>query len=188
MLVAAGLAIVVTIGSARAGEAAPLPSGEDRHQRAAIDDLAPYQPQRRCDPRAKPGVVAFRSRVLRAYPSTSDYGIGRSCSTNGISEHKEGRAWDWGVKDKTVAKKFLKSLLARDRGKKYADARRFGIMYIIYDNRIWRSYGDKRGWEDYDCSGVTRCHEDHVHFSFSWEGAERRTSAWDGTPVRYRTH
>lgn len=184
ILVGAGLAAALTIGALPVGEAAPLPSAKDRG-RAPIDDLAPYQPQRRCDPHPKPGVVAFRNRVLRAYPSTSDYGISRSCGVSGTSEHKEGRAWDWGVHDKSATKKFLKSLLARKRGKKNADARRYGIMYIIYNGRIWRSYGDKRGWDDYECSGVTLCHKDHVHFSFSREGALMRTSAWDGTPVRY---
>lgn len=182
ILVTAGLTTALTIGVASAGEATAVKNR--RH--ASIDDFAPYEPQRRCDPSPKPGVVAFRAMVLRAYPSTSDYGIGRSCGVSGTSEHKEGRAWDWGVSDKSATKKFLKSLLARKRGKKNAEARRYGIMYIIYDKRIWRSYGDKRGWDDYPCSGVTLCHKDHVHFSFSWEGALKRTSAWDGTPVRYR--
>lgn len=87
--------------------------------------------------------------------------------------------------DKKATKKFLKSLLARDRGAKYAEARRFGIMYIIYNKRIWRSYGPHRGWKRFECSGESGCHKNHVHFSFSWEGALKRTSAWDGTPVRY---
>ena len=35
-------------------------------------------------------------RVLRAYPGTRSLGIVRACSAGGRSEHKEGRAWDWG--------------------------------------------------------------------------------------------
>jgi hypothetical protein len=187
MLVAGGVATAVGFGSASAN-AAPLASAKHRH-RSPIDDLAPYEPQRSCDPTAKPGVVAFRAMVLRAYPSTFDDGIGRACSSPGRSEHKEGRAWDWGVGDHAVAQRFLSSLLARDQDRhKYALLRRFGIMYIIYDRRIWSSSAAKRGWQPYACSGVTLCHEDHVHFSFSWEGARRQTSGWDGTPAHYRRH
>jgi hypothetical protein len=65
--------------------------------RGPLDDLAPYQPQTTCDPTPKPGVVGFQEIVLAAYPSTSSYGISRDCSIGGRSEHKEGRAWDWGV-------------------------------------------------------------------------------------------
>jgi peptidoglycan hydrolase-like protein with peptidoglycan-binding domain len=36
------------------------------------------------------------------------------------------------------------------------------------------------GWRPY--SGESD-HTDHVHFSFSWDGAMKRTSWWDGTPV-----
>jgi hypothetical protein len=31
----------------------------------------------------------------------------------------------------------------------------------------------------------TNPHTDHIHFSFSWAGARKQTSYWDGTPVRY---
>ena len=32
-----------------------------------------------------------------------------------------------------------------------------------------------------------RARTDHIHFSFSWAGARKQTSYWDGTPVTYPT-
>ena len=81
-------------------------------------------------------------------------------------------------------------LLARDAdGDAFANARRAGVMYLIWNNRIWGSYLGVRGLASvrrlrrapvpspYD----TTCHRDHVHVSFSWEGAMARTSMWTGT-------
>ena len=81
MLVAGAVATAVGFGSASAN-AAPPASAKHRH-RSAIDDLAPYQPQRTCSPTAQPGVVAFRAMVLRAYPSTVDDGIVRGFTSPG---------------------------------------------------------------------------------------------------------
>ena len=57
-------------------------------------------------------------------------------------------------------------------------ARRLGIMYIIWNKQIWGAYAAGSGWRPYSCSGVTGCHQDHVHFSFAWNGAMKRTSWW----------
>ena len=56
-------------------------------------------------------------------------------------------------------------------------ARRFGIMYIIWNHKMWRAYDPGRGWAPY--SGVSP-HTDHIHFSFTWDGAYGRTSWWTG--------
>ena len=56
-------------------------------------------------------------------------------------------------------------------------ARRLGIMYVIFDHRIWGSYADEQGWRPY--TGASP-HTDHVHFSLSWAGAWARTSYWTG--------
>ena len=77
-----------------------------------LDDLAPYQPQTTCSPPAKPGVVGFQRIVLASFPNTPSFGISRACSVGGRSEHKEGRAWDWGVAvnvpyDRAAARKLL---------------------------------------------------------------------------------
>ncbi|GAA6527300.1 peptidoglycan-binding protein [Intrasporangium sp. DVR] len=58
-----------------------------------------------------------------------------------------------------------------------AMARRFGIMYIIYDRTMWRSYAPERGWAPYYGSNP---HTDHIHFSFNFNGAAARTSWWTG--------
>ena len=82
-------------------------------------------------------------------------------------------------------------LLARDAdGNAYANARRAGVMYLIWNNRIWGAYRAADGWRPYaSCASPpssrydTTCHRDHVHVSLSWEGAMARTSMWTGTPA-----
>jgi peptidoglycan hydrolase-like protein with peptidoglycan-binding domain len=59
-------------------------------------------------------------------------------------------------------------------------ARRFGIMYIIWNKKMWRAYDPGRGWAAYTGSSP---HTDHIHFSFSWDGADKRTSWWTGKAV-----
>ena len=165
------------------GRAAALGSG-------ALDDLAPYQPQTTCSPPAKPGVDGFRRIVLAAFPGTPSYGVSRDCSVGGTSEHKEGRAWDWGVAatsagDRAAASEVLRWLFrAEPSGRRWAMVRRLGVMYIIYHRRIWASYRAEEGWRPYVGANP---HTDHIHFSFSWAGARKQTSYWDGTPVTYST-
>jgi hypothetical protein len=172
-------------GAALAPAAAALPSPG----RGRLDDRAPYQPQSTCDPTPKPGVVGFQAIVLAAYPGTPSYGISRDCSIGGRSEHKEGRAWDWGVavsdpaQDAAARQVFDWLFRADARGRRFAMARRLGVMYIIYNRRIWGSYRARKGWRPYVGANP---HTDHVHFSFSWEGARKQTSYWDGSPVHYR--
>ncbi|MGI8682177.1 MAG: hypothetical protein ACR2JO_08640 [Mycobacteriales bacterium] len=171
-------------GGSPAAAAPPTPSFGP-----AIDPYADYVPQTTCDPVAKPGVADFRQLVLAAYPQTSDLGIVRACDIGGTSEHKEGRAWDWGVSASTqsaVANDLLGWLLATDKyGNRQALLRRLGIMYIIWNSRIFGAYAADQGWRPYPCGGSTGrdCHTTHVHFSFSWDGALRQTSWWTGVPT-----
>jgi peptidoglycan hydrolase-like protein with peptidoglycan-binding domain len=80
-------------------------------------------------------------------------------------------------------------LLATDTdGNEYANARRLGVMYIIWDNKIWGAYRPADGWRPYSScashpekSWDTTCHRDHMHLSLSWAGAMGRTSFWTGT-------
>ena len=158
---------------------------------SAIEGFAPYQGQTACDPVARPGVVAFRDLVLASYPGTGDSGIVRACSIGGTSEHKEGRAWDWRVSASNpthVAQvdDLMSWLLATDEhGNPAAMARRLGVMYVIWDSRVWKSYQAARGWQPY--SGRSP-HTDHVHVSYSWAGALGATSYWTGqvAPVMQR--
>lgn len=149
-----------------------------------IEDFAAYVGQVLCDPEAEPGVTAFAKLVLATYPGTRSNGIVRACSVGGQSEHKEGRAWDWDVPVNDPAKNaaataMLSWLLARDgAGNEAAMARRLGVMYMVYDRKIWSAYKADLGWRPYTGSNP---HTDHVHFSFSWAGAYRHTSYWTGT-------
>ncbi|MFL6137006.1 MAG: hypothetical protein ACJ74O_04315 [Frankiaceae bacterium] len=155
-----------------------------------IEPLTDYQPQTTCDPVAKPGVVAFRAMVLAAYAGTGDDGITRACSIGGTSEHKEGRAWDWMVSVNNPAQvaqvnDLLSWLFATDQyGNQYAMARRLGIMYVIWNKRIWGAYATDEGWRCYyACAGKPSSynndpHTGHVHFSFDWDGALKRTTYW----------
>jgi hypothetical protein len=154
---------------------------------STIEAPAPYQPQQVCSPSPKPGVVAFRELVMRAYPDTADYGISRACGQGGRSEHKEGRAWDWGAavanpQQKKEASEVIGWLLATDEyGNQYAMARRLGIMYIIYNGHIWSAYDAGQGWRPYHGPNA---HTDHVHFSFDIDGGQGDTSFWRIDPLR----
>ena len=166
---------VLTITST--AQAAPLVKTPSR----TIEGYAPYQPQTTCSPTAKPGTVALRSLVLAAYGGTGDYGIIRNCSVGGRSEHKEGRAWDWKVSTTNAAQvrqvnDMLRWLFATDAyGNTHAQARRLGVMYVIWNKRIWNA--SSHTWKAYNGADP---HTNHVHFSLGWAGALKRTSYWTG--------
>ncbi|MBI1748805.1 MAG: hypothetical protein HYR55_19800 [Acidobacteria bacterium] len=161
-----------------------------RHFGPIIDRYQAFDPQRTCSPTEKPGAIDFRHIVLGTYTRTRNLGIIRACSVGGTSEHKEGRAWDWGVRvtvpaERRNADDLIGWLLQRDpHGNANARLRRFGLMYMIWNRRIWASYRAGEGWRSY--SGPNP-HTDHVHFSFGWPGARRQTTWWHpertGTPV-----
>lgn len=158
----------------------------------AIDNIG-YDGQDKCSPNAKPGMLAFRRIVMARYPSTGLGGISRACNIGGQSEHKEGRAWDWGVNasfasHRAIVNDLLGWLLAEDRyGNEAAMAKRFGIMYIIWNKRIWGSWGGwstycvqkPRGCIDPEDKGLRSPHTDHVHFSMSRAGAQMKTTFWN---------
>ena len=153
---------------------------------SALDVYVPYQAQTICDPVARPGVLAFARLMTSHYGMGSTGLIGRTCSS-GPSEHYDGRAWDWMLNvdnpsQEAVAQSVLAWLTAPDKnGVKGAMARRFGIMYIIHNKKMWRSYATERGWAPYYGSSP---HTDHIHFSFNYDGAAGRTSWWTGVPTR----
>jgi hypothetical protein len=146
-----------------------------------IEGFASYVGQSLCDPVAKPGVIAFRDMFLNAFPGTSSDGITRACSIGGQSEHKEGRAWDWAVSalDPSGVAKVNQAfawLFATDKyGNQDAMIRRLGIMYIVWNHHIWSASIPTDGWLPYNGPNP---HTDHVHFSFSWDGANQKTSFW----------
>ena len=155
---------------------------------AAIEPLSRYVPQTDCDPSTKRGATLLGKLLTATYPNTT-YGGGRACTDHPPSEHYDGRAVDWmntyrNATQRAQADALLTWLFARDaKGNAYANARRLGVMYIIWNNKIWGSYNPT--WAPYNnCAKTpqtsmdTACHRDHMHFSLSWEGAQGRTSYW----------
>ncbi len=168
------------VGAAAPGSAAPVPARPVLP--AAVEDLQPYVGQAGCDPVAKPGVLAFQSLLMSTYRDTNTLGIVRDCGIGGTSEHKEGRAFDWAVSaynSNHVAEvnALMDWLTAWDSAQYAPNARRFGLMYMIWNKRIWKAYQPELGWQAY--TGPSP-HTDHVHFSFGWNGARKTTSWWTG--------
>jgi hypothetical protein len=148
---------------------------------ADIEGFARYEAQSTCDPTEKPGTVALRNLLLSRYANTKSLGISRGCDVGGQSEHKEGRAFDWGASATNASQvasvnDFLTALFATDSaGHKFALARRMGVMYVIWNHQIWGAYEADAGWRPYDGANP---HTDHVHISLSWAGARAETSFW----------
>ncbi|MEI8081574.1 MAG: hypothetical protein WCI74_06975, partial [Actinomycetes bacterium] len=159
-----------------------------------MDVAQQYEGQSICDPVAKPGVLKLQALLRATYGPATFYST-RACAADPTSEHTEGRALDWMVNNRVPAEKakaeaFIAWLLAPDAaGVPGANARRMGIMYVIWNNLFWRAY-DPIGWSKFGgCSAKVRqgvaydttCHRNHIHFSMTWDGAAALTSYWDGT-------
>jgi hypothetical protein len=154
-----------------------------------IDAPAPYEGQTTCTRIPRPGTVALANWLTKTYKRTRSMGLMRACNSGGRSEHKDGRAFDWGadVRKKATRKAaydFINKALATDpAGNPHALARRMGIMYIIYDDKIWSSYSDfrPRSYLHSACKKRKKCsatlrHRDHVHISLGYAGAAAQTS------------
>ncbi len=174
----------------------------------AIDPYASYEAERGCDPTEKPGTAALRSLVVKTYGSSIATNIVRSCSAS-ESGHEEGRSLDWMTNARNAAQRdigdtFVEWLRATDaHGNQHAMARRLGVMYIIWNNKMWRAYDPDRadtvqpaftgGWTTFSttvngvrtpCTATAAsgtaydnsCHRNHVHISLSWDGAMGRTT------------
>ncbi len=193
LLCLAAAPVLATLPSAGEPTSSPVPKsspgglGQYAEPAGEVEGFAAYVPQTSCDPKWRKGIRQFRDLVMKTYPQTQDWGSERDCTDDGISEHLDGRAWDWhaDVKDPkafAAATDLLNWLMAKGPdGQQAYWARRLGIMYIGYNKRIWGSYRASEGWRRLSNSNP---HTDHVHFSFSWAGAFGKTSFWDGTPAR----
>lgn len=202
LLVGASAALLLLTGlPAPAGATDPVPEPVPVPVPAVtlpveVDAPSRYEAQTVCDPVARPGSLALRDLLVATYGPATVY-IPRACSGS-VSEHFDGRAVDWmrtfrDPAQKQQADAFVEWLLAPgDDGTPQVMARRLGIMYLIWNNRMIRTYDVERGWTDYrgclaeDKQGValdTTCHRDHVHLSLSWDGAAKRTSWWTGVAL-----
>ncbi|MGL4743095.1 MAG: peptidoglycan-binding domain-containing protein [Dermatophilaceae bacterium] len=168
------------VGSTAGAASVPVPR-PTRALPSALDVAPPYQKGTRCLTEAQPGPVAF-AKLLNATYGNRAYGIVRPCA----AEHGEGRALDWMIsahdpQQRTVADTLTRWLSAPDaQGRPGAMARRFGINYIIWNRQSWRAFAPDRGWTPY--TGASP-HTDHIHISFTWDGASARTSWWTGIAV-----
>lgn len=171
----------LTAGPASAGEPPlPLPAAPTGLVSPVVlppevDPISPYLPQASCHPVDMLGAQKLRDLALATYGVGRSGSMARGC-TEGLSEHSEGRAWDWMLDatkpaEKAAAADFL-AWVTRDDG---LNARRLGIMYVIYDKKIWSIYNMRAGWRK------NTGHTDHIHVSFSWAGARGNTSFWTGT-------
>ncbi|MFB9731983.1 peptidoglycan-binding domain-containing protein [Ornithinimicrobium kibberense] len=141
-----------------------------------VDERGPFAQQVSCDPVDRPGVVAFALLVTGHYDRPTWFGS-RPC-IDYASFHHDGRGLDWPLNafdpaDRQIADSVIVWLTDNDG--EMAD--RFGLEYLIWNGLIW--HGDGRGWQFY--TGTP--HTDHIHFSFTWDGAQMRTSWWTGVAV-----
>ena len=175
--------------------AAPVPAGAPVALPAEYDIHPEYEGQSQCDPVAKPGTQRLADLIKATYGGEEVVWIPRDCGVGGQSEHKEGRAIDWmgnvrDAGDRAEAETFLNWLLGPDQfGVEYGNAIRLGVMYIGWNDRIWRGYDIKKGWTELkgcfakpDKGSDNTCHRNHIHISLTWDGASGRSSFWDGTP------
>jgi hypothetical protein len=135
--------------------------------------------------------------LMRQYPGTTEASMLRPCGS-GTSEHMDGRALDWGLDaadpvQRQTAHDFLARIFAEDEaGNPSALARRMGIMYIIWDDHMYRAYSRPAFTKDpysatrckplRSCSKTTR-HRDHMHISLSWSGASAQTTFYRNRQV-----
>lgn len=149
-----------------------------------IDAHLGYMPQSKCSPSAKPGAKALLNLLIKTWGGSSS-GISRSCGTGGRSEHKEGRALDWHMSVKKASqRKRVASATKWITANNGEVARRLGIMYMLWNQKIWSTYYPELGWRKMENRGSpTSNHKDHVHISLSWDGAYKQTSWWTGRPV-----
>lgn len=156
------------------------------------DSYATYDPQTTCFSSARPG-TAYAARWIVAHYGGGSSGILRACSQGGTSEHKEGRAFDWANDAATAAgraraSRFLEALFATDDwGRKDSLARRMGVMYVIWNDRIYNASSgfEAKPYLHSSCTSLKKCgktlrHRDHVHISFSRRGAYGLTTWYAG--------
>ena len=169
-------AVPFNVAMMLAGPAAPAAAP------SPIDAYAPYRGQDTCDPTAKPGATYLLNLLVSHYGGRK-LSISRACDVGGTSEHKEGRAVDWGVNvanpaEKLAGDSFVTWLTAvGPDGKVGYNARRLGVMYVIWNGQIWNNSSSNAAWRPYTGSSP---HTDHVHVSLSWHGAYLRSSWWTG--------
>jgi hypothetical protein len=161
---------------------------------APVEAYSGYQPQSNCSAYAKPGAKVLSRWVVATYGGRQGR-IASSCTGRSVSEHKEGRAVDWTLNagsaaDRARASRFLTRVFATGpTGERHALARRMGIMYVIWNDRMFASYDQFRAkpYRSSSCRNkpLAKCpttlrHRDHVHISLNRNGGFGKTSFYAG--------
>lgn len=181
LLIAALASSTVLAGAANAAPRVPdaLPADVDAF-------AARYQAPLGCAA-PRPGTLALAQLIRDAYGKQT-LGTARTCPANGVatSEHHDGRAVDWMLEagnptQAATANEFLGWLLADEA----RNARRLGVMYVIWNQQVWKAYDPSAGWQPYTGADP---HTNHVHLSLTFSGAARETSWWTRTTDPLRGH
>ena len=177
VLLVVGLSCFGVVGSAQAAY-------------APVEPYARYEPQTKCSPKAKAGTLALGRWVVATYRGGSA-GISRRCAGRSVSEHKEGRAFDWRLNaasrtDRARAARFLERITRTGPTGEPAElARRMGVMYVIWNDRMYAAYDQfrPRAYRSSSCRKIrlSKCaktlrHRDHMHISLTRAGGAGRTS------------
>ena len=168
---------------------APLSASAVSRYDEAPEDYASYEPQTKCRKAVQPGTRELAGWIHQRFGGGRPVVAVRSCRSGGSSEHKDGRAIDWTMDATRKAhrrgvQRFLDRVLATDRaGNPHALARRMGIMYVIWNDRMWASYDrfEVKPYRSSSCKRLSQCpatlrHRDHVHISLSKAGGRAATS------------
>lgn len=142
-----------------------------------VDADTAYQNQLSCDPEDRPGVTAF-ALLLTDHYGREGWSGARPC-IDYMSQHHDGRALDWTLNafdphERRIGDAAVAWLTENDGEM----MRRFGIEYIIWNGLVFMK--DDNEWRHYVGPSP---HTDHVHLSFTWDGAMMRTSWWTGVAV-----
>ncbi len=168
-----------TMGLPAQEQPASHPAPPSKSLPSTLDATPGWQATYSCDPNNRPGMIAFANLVSQHYNRPTYY-ASRACVMGDNSQHYEGRAVDWSMDVNDAGDKAIgddvATWLTQNNGEM---ARRFGIMSVIWNKRSWYVSVPDR-WYDY--TGPSP-HTDHLHISFTWDGAMKRTSWWTGTAV-----
>ncbi len=140
-----------------------------------VDELGPYVRQISCDPQDRPGITAFAMLIGDHYDRPA-YSGSRPCVAYN-SFHHDGRALDWALNAYDPMDRRLGDAVALWLTENDGEmAARFGIENLIWNRQVWDRWN---GWQVY----AGHPHDDHIHFAFTWDGAQMNTSWWTGVAV-----
>ena len=112
-----------------------------------VDPYASYQGEDGCRAHPMKGTKQLAAWIDKKFDGGTASASMRPCSSS-VSEHQDGRAIDWSMDaakaaDRDEVDRFLAKIFATDAdGEEHALARRMGIMYVIWNDHMYRAYGN----------------------------------------------